>query len=65
MTLAETMIVYLVNNFSATYSLLLCCITIIDYNRLMFDTRELCIFSMFVERLLDRDTGGHLLRKIH
>ena len=26
--------------FSATYSFLLCCINIIDYNRLMFDTRE-------------------------
>ena len=29
-----------ITNFSATYSILLCCINIIDYNRLTFDTRE-------------------------
>ena len=32
--------IFHITNFSATYSFLLCCINIIDYNRLTFDTRE-------------------------
>ena len=38
--LAEKIIFFIITNFSATYSFLLCCITILDYNRLTFDTRE-------------------------
>ena len=38
--LAEKIIYFHITNFSATYSFLLCCINIIDYNRLTFDTRE-------------------------
>ena len=32
--------IFHITKFSATYSFLLCCINIIDYNRLTFDTRE-------------------------
>ena len=40
--LAEKILFFIniITNFSATYSFLLCCINIIDYNRLTFDTRE-------------------------
>ena len=32
--------IFHITNFSTTYSFLLCCINIIDYNRLTFGTRE-------------------------
>ena len=38
--LAEKIILFHITNFGATYSCLMCCINIIDYNRLTFDTRE-------------------------